>query len=279
MLDRRLLLGAAAFLVAERADAAHRLRLQGLERVVLEREGRVQQFLDGAADDGDAVGAHEGGALVADHVAQILAALRGGDEMRLAVDRHAVAEEAAMHGQRLVVAPGDGEERRVGRMKMGYGDRVRPRRVQRRVDGPFARRPHLSRQRLAVEARGDHVPGLKIGLVGARARREQHPLRRGIEHADMAVQAQQSLHREDARAGGQVLAKFAFRCHGNGALLRSTTSLPGLGPGIHVFLAASRRGWRRDKPDHDEITERPQPGGGPMKSRLPISTPIWRTRL
>jgi hypothetical protein len=144
--------------------------------------------------------------------------------MRFAIERHAAAEDAAMHGNRLVFPLGDREKRGVWRMKMRDRDRVRPRGMNRRVNGPFARRADRPIERIAVEIGCDHVFGAEIRFVSARARRNQDPLRVGLVNADMTVQAQKALHREDARAGGQLLSQFVFQRH---ETCPSSASLPG----------------------------------------------------
>src|SRR3972149_6896725 len=95
-LQRDLGAEGAALLGSHRADFAQRRRLKGLLGIVFQDQSRVENFLKVLADDDNAVAAQQGGALVADDLAQPLATLRIGDQLGFRIKRHAVAEDRAL---------------------------------------------------------------------------------------------------------------------------------------------------------------------------------------
>ena len=70
----------------------------------------------------NAVAAQKRGALVADHFHERITTLWIGDELCLRIERHAVAEDSALQGDRLESPFRDREQRRVGRMEVRDGE-------------------------------------------------------------------------------------------------------------------------------------------------------------
>ena len=206
--ERRAVLGAQAI------ELSQRRRLDRLARLVLQDHGAIHHLLDVAPHHDDAVAAHEAGARVPDHAGDGPALLDRLDQLRLAVDRHAVGEDAALERDRPERALRDGEQRRIRRMQMGDGERVVALAMQDGMDRPFDGKPHVAVENLAVEIGGQDVVGLHGRFLDPHAGRHVDPPARGIIGADVAEQADQLLHGEDAGAGGELVAQNGFVAHG-----------------------------------------------------------------
>src|SRR4030095_12062654 len=126
----------AAIFGADRADFAERRRLESFLGVVFQYQSGIKNFLEILSNDDDAVAAQESGALIADNLHQGVTALGVGDEPRLGADRHAVAEDGPLQGDRLKPAFRDRGECRVRRVEVRDGEGVGTGAVQRRGNRP-----------------------------------------------------------------------------------------------------------------------------------------------
>ena len=135
------------------------------------------------------------------------------EEALLERHAHAVGEDRSLERDRLKLALGNGEQRRIGRMQMRHRERVRARGVERSMDRPFHRRADRAFNRFAAQVAGDHILGAEAALLRAHTGCDEYPFRFGLIDAHMSKNSDHSLHREDTGAGGQLAAQFEFSCH------------------------------------------------------------------
>jgi hypothetical protein len=91
-------------------------------------------------------------------------------------------------------------------VKVGDGERIGARAMERCVNGPFDGRTLLTFKGLALEVSGYHVFRAQTSFVGAHTRRDQDPFRFRLVDTDMAKDSDHALHGENSRAGGKLFA-------------------------------------------------------------------------